>query len=94
MDDVKERVIDMLPKVIERKVTGEATILQLFDIQIKAKKFKKVAGCRVLNGVIDKTKYARLVRNGDTIHEGTLNVCTLKLALTNHIQAIWILCGS
>jgi translation initiation factor IF-2 len=72
MDNVKDRVIDMLPKVVETKVTGEASILQLFDIHLKAKQTKKVAGCRVTNGMIEKGKFARLVRDGKTIHDGRL----------------------
>jgi translation initiation factor IF-2 len=72
MDDIKGRVVALLPVVIETRVTGEATVLQLFDIHLKAKQIKKVAGCRVVNGVVDKSKLARVVRNGATIHEGTL----------------------
>jgi len=73
MDDIKGRVVTLLPVVIETRVTGEATVLQLFDIHLKAKQIKKVAGCRVVNGVVDKSKLARVVRNGATIHEGILD---------------------
>ncbi|KAF8630408.1 hypothetical protein AX15_002959 [Amanita polypyramis BW_CC] len=73
MDDVKKRVIELLPTSIETTVTGEATVLQLFDIQVKAKQTKKVAGCRVINGVVDKAQHARVVRNGTIIHEGQLD---------------------
>ncbi|PCH38140.1 initiation factor 2 [Wolfiporia cocos MD-104 SS10] len=76
MDDVKERVIALLPPIIERRVTGEANVLQLFDIHLKAKKIMKVAGCRVSNGVVDRAKLARVVRNGEIVHEGRLG--TLK----------------
>jgi translation initiation factor IF-2 len=70
MEDVKQRVIDLLPKVVERRVTGEATVLQLFDIHLKQKKTMKVAGCRVVNGVLEKNKSARVVRGGATLFEG------------------------
>lgn len=74
MDDIKGRVIALLPVIIETRVTGEATVLQLFDIHLKAKQTKKVAGCRVVNGIIDKSKFARVIRNGVKIHdEGTLD---------------------
>ncbi|KAG5645923.1 hypothetical protein DXG03_005070 [Asterophora parasitica] len=73
MEIVKERVISLLPVIIETRVTGEATILQLFDIQLKAKQTKKVAGCRVTNGIVEKAKFARLVRDGTTMHEGSLD---------------------
>jgi translation initiation factor IF-2 len=60
----------MLPKIIETKVTGEATVLQLFDITGKAKQIIKVAGCRVVNGLVEKQKLTRVIRNGHVIHEG------------------------
>lgn len=70
MDEIRDRVIALLPVITETKVTGEATVLQLFDIQVKAKQTKKVAGCRVINGVLEKAKFARVVRDGTVIHEG------------------------
>ncbi|OSD08681.1 initiation factor 2 [Trametes coccinea BRFM310] len=76
IDDVKARVIDLLPPIIEKRVSGEATVLQLFDIHLKGKKTKQVGGCRVTNGVVSRNKLARVVRNGNVIHEGQLE--TLK----------------
>ncbi|KAH0584027.1 hypothetical protein H2248_009602 [Termitomyces sp. 'cryptogamus'] len=73
MEIVKEKVIALLPVIIETRVTGEAVILQIFDIQLKAKQTKKVAGCRVTNGIIEKSKFARLIRDGVTLHEGSLD---------------------
>lgn len=71
MDAVKDQVIKLLPVTIERRVRGEATVLEIFDIHLKAKKIMKVAGCRVSNGVVEKSKAARVVRNGETVFEGT-----------------------
>ncbi len=70
MDQVKERVIGLLPIKVETKVTGEANVLQLFDIRLKRKQTMKVAGCRVIYGVVDKDKKARVIRKGKTVHEG------------------------
>ena len=70
MDDVRERVIALLPVMVETKVTGEATILQLFDINLKQKQTMKIAGCRVTNGVVEKQKYARVVRNRNIVYNG------------------------
>jgi len=72
METVKERVAALLPPVIERRVTGEATVLQIFEIHIKSRQTMKVAGCRVTNGLVEKSKLARVVRNGETVHEGRL----------------------
>jgi translation initiation factor IF-2 len=71
MDDIKQRVIALLPVSIEKRVTGEATVLQLFEIQLKAKQTMKVAGCRITNGLVEKDKTARVVRNGEVIFEGS-----------------------
>ncbi|KAF8350825.1 hypothetical protein F5887DRAFT_1058830 [Amanita rubescens] len=73
MDDVKQKLIDLLPVLVETAVTGEATVLQLFEIQIKAKETKQIAGCRVTNGIVEKTQLARVVRDGSVIHEGRLD---------------------
>jgi translation initiation factor IF-2 len=69
MDDIKGRVIALLPVTIETRVTGEATVLQLFDIHLKAKEIKKVAGCRVVNGIVDKNRLVKVIRNGAKIHD-------------------------
>jgi translation initiation factor IF-2 len=70
MEEVRNRVVALLPSVIEKKVTGEADVLQLFDINLKGKQTKKVAGCRVINGLVEKSRKARVVRDGITVHEG------------------------
>ena len=70
MDEMKARVISLLPVIIEKKVTGEATVLQLFDVHLKGNQTKRVAGCRVVNGLVEKAKRARVVRNSITLHEG------------------------
>jgi translation initiation factor IF-2 len=74
MDDIKEKVIDLLPPIIEKRVTGEATIAQLFEIQLKRREVLKIAGCRVTNGLLEKSKSVRVVRDGTTIHEGELPI--------------------
>ena len=79
MEDVRTAVINMLPKIIEHKVTGEATILQLFDINVKAKQTKKVAGCRSRNGVIPRNQHIRVVRNGTAVFEGRCFFSVLSL---------------
>ncbi|THV07932.1 initiation factor 2 [Dendrothele bispora CBS 962.96] len=73
MEAVKEHVIKLLPVIIEKKVTGEANILQTFEITVKSKQTMKVAGCRVTNGLVERSKQARLIRDGEIIHEGPLD---------------------
>ncbi|KAK0442948.1 translation initiation factor IF-2 [Armillaria borealis] len=73
VDDITARVVDLLPKIYETRVTGEATVLQLFDISLKGGATRKVAGSRVISGLMEKNKTAKVVRNGKVIHEGTVD---------------------
>lgn len=70
VESVQERLIGLLPVVIETKVTGEASVLQLFEIQLKAKQTRRVAGCRVINGALEKSKLVRVIRGGEIIFDG------------------------
>lgn len=71
MEDIKARVIKLLPVIIEYKVIAEAKVLQLFEVSLKNKQSKTVAGSRVINGIIEKNKLARVVRDGAVIFQGT-----------------------
>ncbi|GAA6010297.1 hypothetical protein JCM11491_006254 [Sporobolomyces phaffii] len=77
VDLVRKETAALLPKVIETRVHGEATVQQLFEISVKGKKDgKKIAGSKVSNGVFQKARKARVVRNGEIIFTGS--VSTLK----------------
>ncbi|GJJ12277.1 hypothetical protein Clacol_006518 [Clathrus columnatus] len=69
MEAVKERVIALLPPIIETRVVAEATVAQLFDIHLKRKEIMTVAGCKVTNGLLEKNKAVRVVRAGTVIHD-------------------------
>jgi translation initiation factor IF-2 len=86
MEDIKDRVIARLPVIVETRVTGEATVLQLFDIHLKAKQTKQVAGCRVINGLVEKSKFAKVVRDGVTIHEGLSPQPTTTITFSEFIH--------
>lgn len=97
MEDIKAQVIAMLPPIIEKRVTGEATVLKLFEISLKAKLTKKIAGCRVTNGLLEKSRKSRVVRNGEYIHEGASVRTSGGFSNANligyAIQVLWKLCG-
>ncbi|KAA1474856.1 initiation factor 2 [Dentipellis sp. KUC8613] len=73
MDEVTKRVIGLLPAKWDKRILGEATVLQLFEIQLSGKRTKKVAGSRITNGVVEKSKDVQVVRNGQVVHEGRLD---------------------
>jgi translation initiation factor IF-2 len=70
IEDVRQRVTNLLPTVYEKRVSGEASVLQTFDIKISSGRTKTIAGCRVTKGLVEKSKKAQVVRGGEVIHEG------------------------
>ncbi len=70
VENVTDRVIEFLPKIVNTRVTGEATVLQVFEITLKGGTTKKVAGSRVTNGIMEKGKPVKVLRNGEVIHTG------------------------
>lgn len=72
LDGIKDKLSNMLPPVLETVVSGEATILQVFQINVKNREFKPVAGCRITNGTIVKNQKVRIIRNHKRIWEGSL----------------------
>ncbi|KAI8379190.1 uncharacterized protein BYT42DRAFT_567894 [Radiomyces spectabilis] len=73
LEQVKEDLSDMLPPIISTQVIGEASILQTFEISVKGRETRPVAGCRVTNGVIHRNSRVRIMRNKETIWEGELS---------------------
>ncbi|KAF8136168.1 P-loop containing nucleoside triphosphate hydrolase protein [Boletus edulis] len=72
IDDIRDRVISLLPCTYDIKVTGEATVLQLFDIQTKGA-CKRIAGCRVTQGIVQRSSPVRVLRDGKTVYEGSID---------------------
>jgi len=70
VEDVRQRVASLLPTEYEKRVSGEASILQIFDIMLSGGRTKTIAGCRVTKGIVEKNKKAQIVRRGEIIHEG------------------------
>ncbi|MDR3448425.1 MAG: translation initiation factor IF-2 [Alphaproteobacteria bacterium] len=72
IDDVKQALSGMLAPTLREKFLGNAQILQVFNIT----KVGKIAGCKVVEGVVKRGAKVRLLRDNVVIHEGTLK--TLK----------------
>jgi translation initiation factor IF-2 len=69
-DEVKETLSAYLPPVLTQRVLGEADIAQVFEITIKRRKHKAIAGCKISNGVISVNSKVRVLRNGETVFDG------------------------
>ncbi len=72
IDDVKQALSGMLAPTLREKFLGNAQILQVFNIS----KVGKVAGCKVVEGIVKRGAKVRLLRDNVVIHEGSLK--TLK----------------
>ena len=72
IDDVKAAMGGLLSPVVRENFLGNALILQVFNIT----KVGKVAGCRVVEGLVRRGARVRLIRDKVVIHEGKLS--TLK----------------
>jgi translation initiation factor IF-2 len=74
VEEVRDRLVEALPPLIIKKVVGEAEVLQVFPINIKGRKYKNIAGCRIGNGFVKKGSKARVIRGGENIYEGTCHL--------------------
>ncbi|HUG61454.1 MAG TPA: translation initiation factor IF-2, partial [Methylomirabilota bacterium] len=72
VDDVKAAMSGLLSPERRETFLGNAEILEVFNIS----KIGKVAGCRVVEGVVERGASVRLIRDNVVIHEGKL--ATLK----------------
>jgi translation initiation factor IF-2 len=72
VDDVKAAMSGLLTPERRETMLGNAQILEVFNIS----KVGKVAGCRVVDGTVERGANVRLIRDGIVVHEGKLS--TLK----------------
>jgi translation initiation factor IF-2 len=69
VDDVKAAMSGLLAPTLREERLGEAQILEIFNVS----KVGKIAGCRVLDGVVQRGAHVRLIRDNVVIHEGRLS---------------------
>ncbi|KAL4933636.1 translation initiation factor 2 [Aspergillus undulatus] len=73
VDDVKDTLSEQLAPTITQRVTGEAEIGQIFEISLKGREKTYIAGCKVRNGLINRTKKVRVLRGQETIYDGSIS---------------------
>ncbi|MDN3508613.1 MAG: translation initiation factor IF-2 [Candidatus Neptunochlamydia sp.] len=66
IDDVKELMLDSLDKTRQETEKGTAEIKQVFE----SSQLGSIAGCIVCDGTIKHDYYAKVIRDGEIIHEG------------------------
>jgi translation initiation factor IF-2 len=67
---VKAKLSEQLSPSITQRVTGEAEIAQVFDINVKRRVTKPIAGCKVRNGLISRNAKVRVLRDREIIYDG------------------------
>jgi len=67
-EDIEKALKGMLAPEIKREVLGHAQVLAIFTIP----KLGRIAGCRVLDGVLLRNANVRLLRAGDEVFDGTI----------------------
>lgn len=70
IDDVKAKMSEHLAPSVTQRVTGEAEIGQIFNITVKGRETTAIAGCKVRNGVISRSKKVRVLRGQEVIYDG------------------------
>lgn len=70
VDDVKAKLSEKLPPLVTQRVSGEAEIAQIFDINVKGRVKVPVAGCRVRNGVVGRGEKVRVLRGKEVVYDG------------------------
>ncbi|KAF2155378.1 initiation factor 2 [Myriangium duriaei CBS 260.36] len=72
LEQVKSILEDQLEPTKVQRVTGEAQVLQPFDIGIGGRKKLRIAGSKVQNGQIKRSSRVRVLRNGKKVYDGTI----------------------
>ena len=72
IDDVRSSLSDLLAPTVRETFLGNSEILEVFNIS----GIGKIAGCKVVDGMVRRGAKVRLLRDDVVIHEGTLK--TLK----------------
>jgi translation initiation factor IF-2 len=68
-DDIRALLTGMLSPTLRENILGHAEIREVFTVT----KVGKVAGCRVIEGVVRRGAKGRLLRDNLVIHEGELS---------------------
>ena len=70
LDDIEKTMLGLLQPELQEIETGRAEVRQIFTIG----KTNKIAGCYVLDGKIVRNKIATVLRNGEEIFKGNLDM--------------------
>lgn len=75
LEDVGAFIVGMAPGVKEDQVAGQAEVLSVFELKGKGRTGKgatKIAGCRVVDGRLERAARIRVLRSGEVLFEGLM----------------------
>ena len=72
IDAVRQTLSSFLAPIVTTTVLGEAVILKSFTIT-KLKATQRIAGCRIINGKIERRAQVRVIRNSEVVFEGGIS---------------------
>lgn len=82
IEDLQKQMLKLMEPTLGEVKLGEAEILQIFEM-----KGKKIAGCKVITGQIQKTDKLHLMRDGEIIADPTLASMQLAKDETDKVTA-------
>ena len=74
LEDIGNLIVDKAPGTSETQVSGEAQVLNIFELKGRSKAKGddvKIAGCKVVDGRVTKSSIMRLLRSGEVVFEGS-----------------------
>ncbi|KAG0592182.1 hypothetical protein KC19_1G231800 [Ceratodon purpureus] len=75
LEDVGALIVAMAPGVKEDQIAGQADVLSVFELKGKGRIGKgatKIAGCRVVDGRLERAARIRVLRSGEVLFEGLM----------------------
>ena len=75
LEDVGALIVGMAPGVKEDQVAGQAEVLSVFELKGKGRTGKgatRIAGCRVVDGRLERAARIRVLRSGEVLFEGLM----------------------
>ena len=79
LDAVGEMLGGLAPEKLVEEIHGEAEVRQVFDLSDRrGNKANLVAGCVVNKGSFDSDEKFRVMRDGEVLHEGLLDVASIR----------------
>lgn len=73
IEDVTEELTSHLKPNIETKILGEADIKDVFTITSKSKSKFKIAGVKVISGLVKRSSKIKVIRNNEIVFTGLLS---------------------